>query len=279
VSGIAVVPFQSRYAADFRRLNLDWIERLFKVEAPDLKVLNDPEAAIIATGGMIFFALEGSTVVGTVAMLRGEGGRGELAKMAVVLTHQRRGIGELLGEACKAWAAEHGIHTVFLETNSKLDGAIRLYERLGFRHAPWPHPSDYARGDVYMEMKMHKSRLAGFIIDCRTDDLHGAARFWSGALGMATEILPGQEGESYVKLKVPEERLHIEVQAVDHDSRVHLDIETDDIEAEAKRLEALGARRLKEVHTWIVMEAPTGQRFCIVRPQNRGFEQDANVWK
>ena len=80
---------------------------------------------------------------------------------------------------------------------------------------------------------MHKSRLAGFIIDCRTPDLHGAARFWSQALGMATEILPGQEGDTYVKLKVPEERLHIEVQAVDHDSRVHLDIESDDIEAEA----------------------------------------------
>ena len=84
---------------------------------------------------------------------------------------------------------------------------------------------------------MHKSRLAGFIIDCRTDDLHGAARFWSEALGMATEILPGQEGDTYVKLKVPDERLHIEVQAVDHDSRVHLDIEADDVEAEVKRLE------------------------------------------
>jgi predicted enzyme related to lactoylglutathione lyase len=126
---------------------------------------------------------------------------------------------------------------------------------------------------------MHKSRLAGFIIDCRTPDLHGAARFWSQALGMATENLPGQEGDTYVKLKVPEERLHIEVQSVDHDSRVHLDIESDDIEAEAERLEMLGAKRLKNVHTWIVMEAPTGQRFCIVRPQNRGFEQDANVWK
>ena len=93
---------------------------------------------------------------------------------------------------------------------------------------------------------MHKSRLAGFIIDCRTADLHGAARFWSEALGMATEILPGQEGDAYVKLKVPDERLHIEVQAVDHDSRVHLDIEADDIEAEVKRLEKLGAKTPQE---------------------------------
>jgi hypothetical protein len=212
-------------------------------------------------------------------MLRAADGRFELAKMAVATTHQRRGVGELLGRACSDWAAGHGACTVFLETNSALDNAIRLYERLGFRHVPRPTPSDYARSDVYMEMCMHKSRLAGFIIDCKTADLDGAARFWSGALGMATEILPGQEGDSYVKLSVPDERLHIEVQSVDHDSRVHLDIEADDIDAEVKRLEALGAKRLKKVHTWVVMEAPTGQRFCVVRPQNKGFEQDANVWK
>jgi hypothetical protein len=126
---------------------------------------------------------------------------------------------------------------------------------------------------------MHKSRLAGFIIDCRTGDLHGAARFWSEALGMPTETLPGQEGDSYVKLKVSDERLHIEVQTVDHESRVHLDIEADDIEAEVKRLERLGAKRLQKIQTWVVMEAPTGQRFCVVRPQNKGFDQDANTWK
>jgi predicted enzyme related to lactoylglutathione lyase len=126
---------------------------------------------------------------------------------------------------------------------------------------------------------VHRSKLAGFIIDCRTPDVHGAARFWSEALGMATEILPGQEGDTYVKLKVPDERLHIEVQSVDHDSRVHLDIESDDIEAEVQRLEKLGAKRLKKIQTWIVMEAPTGQRFCVVRPQSKSFGQDANVWK
>jgi len=126
---------------------------------------------------------------------------------------------------------------------------------------------------------MHRSRLAGFIIDCRTTDVAGAARFWSAALGMATESLPGPEGDSYVKLVVPAERLHIEVQAVDHESRVHLDIEADDVEAEVKRLEKLGAKRVQKVQTWVVMEAPTGQRFCVVRPQNKSFGQDANVWK
>ena len=89
---------------------------------------------------------------------------------------------------------------------------------------------------------MHSSRLAGFIIDCQTDDLGGAAGFWSAALGMAVRELPGAEGEKYRRLVDPANRLHIEVQTVSHPSRVHLDIETDDIESEVRRLEALGAQ-------------------------------------
>ena len=158
MSGIAIVPFRPQYSADFRRLNLEWIERLFKVEAPDLKVLDNPGQAIIAPGGMIYFALDGEAVVGTAAMIRVAPDRCELAKMGVAAMHQRRGIGELLGQACTAWAREQGVHAVFLETNSRLGNAIRLYERLGFRHAPWPNPSDYARGDVYMELEIDPAR-------------------------------------------------------------------------------------------------------------------------
>jgi catechol 2,3-dioxygenase-like lactoylglutathione lyase family enzyme len=125
---------------------------------------------------------------------------------------------------------------------------------------------------------MHRSKLAGFIIDCNTPDLAAAARFWGGALGMEVRALAGAEGEKYVRLVDPDDRLHIEVQQVSHPSRVHLDIQTDDIEAEVRRLEALGARRVQKVHTWWVMEAPTGQRFCVVRVQSPDFEQGANAW-
>lgn len=125
---------------------------------------------------------------------------------------------------------------------------------------------------------MHRSRLVGFIIDCETADLAGAAKFWSGALGMPLRALPGAEGEKYVRLVDPEDRLHVEVQRVDHPSRVHLDIEADDVEAEVRRLEALGARRVQQAHTWWVMEAPTGQRFCVVRAQSSRFADGANTW-
>jgi GNAT superfamily N-acetyltransferase len=157
MSSIRVVPFRSEFAGDFRRLNLAWIERLFKVEPQDLRVLDDPEGSIIEPGGMIFFALDGERVVGTVALICAGDGRCELAKMAVAVTHQGRGIGEMLGQACKAWAAENAVQTLCLETNSRLANAIRLYERLGFRRAVEPNPSDYVRCDVYMELPIMKS--------------------------------------------------------------------------------------------------------------------------
>lgn len=125
---------------------------------------------------------------------------------------------------------------------------------------------------------MHRSKLCGFIIDCHGRDLPGAAAFWSGALGMPTRQLPGAEGDSYVRLMDSQHGLHIEVQQVDHPSRVHLDIEADDIEAEVRRLEALGARRVAQIQSWWVMEAPTGQRFCVVRQSSPDFDAKASHW-
>lgn len=126
---------------------------------------------------------------------------------------------------------------------------------------------------------MHKSKLCGFIIDCQTDDVNSAADFWGCALGMKVKKLSAEEGEKYVRLLDPTEHLHIEVQKVTHESRMHLDIETDNIEAEIQRLEKLGATRVKQIHVWWVMEAPTGQRFCVVKQSSKNFDQQASVWK
>lgn len=118
----------------------------------------------------------------------------------------------------------------------------------------------------------HRSRLAGFIIDCQTDDLRGAADFWSAALGLAV-IDPDEGGENkYARLAKGPGELHIEVQRVEHPSRVHLDIETDDLEAEVARLIALGAKEIARPRDgrWVVLEAPTGQRFCVVRMKDDG---------
>jgi hypothetical protein len=108
---------------------------------------------------------------------------------------------------------------------------------------------------------MHRSRLSGFIIDCETLDPGSAALFWGSALGMQARPADDQR---YIRLDASARDLIVEVQAVQHASRVHLDIETDDVEAEVQRLEGLGARRLLKVRTFWVLEAPTGQRFCVV---------------
>jgi hypothetical protein len=123
---------------------------------------------------------------------------------------------------------------------------------------------------------MHRSRLAGFIIDCKDAELGGAGRFWSGALGMHEA---GLEDGTYVRLDASARDLVIEVQRVAHESRLHLDIETDDIEAEVARLERLGAKRVAQIKRWWVMEAPTGQRFCVVRAKgDLRSAPGANEW-
>lgn len=125
---------------------------------------------------------------------------------------------------------------------------------------------------------MHRSKLAGFIIDCRTDDLDGAAAFWSSALGAPPKPAASQGGGRYVELEMRAGEVYAEVQQVEHLSRVHLDIEADDIEAEVRRLEVLGARRIADIKTWCVMEAPTGQRFCVVPVISKDFDEKARQW-
>jgi predicted enzyme related to lactoylglutathione lyase len=125
---------------------------------------------------------------------------------------------------------------------------------------------------------MHKSRLSNIIIDCQTDDIDAAARFWAAAIGRTAES-DVDPSETYRLLEGPPNEMKILVQAVQHESRVHLDIETNDVEAEASRLEKLGTTRIAKVKTWWVMQAPTGQRFCVVRPQRADFEENANVWE
>lgn len=126
---------------------------------------------------------------------------------------------------------------------------------------------------------MHKSRLGQVNIDCQTDDLDRAADFWARALGVEVKKLTDPSDGNYRGLTMPADQVKIEVQKVDHPSRVHLDIEADDVEAEVRRLEKLGARRIAPVRTWWVMEAPTGQRFCVVRVQRADFAENANVWR
>ena len=125
---------------------------------------------------------------------------------------------------------------------------------------------------------MHRSRINGILIDCKTDDIDTAARFWAEALGRPIDPKhPGSRGK-YRMLEAPPDELSVQIQRVEHENRVHIDIETDDIPAEFARLEKLGARVDKRLERWVVMQAPTGQRFCVVRVQRSGWPKNANRW-
>ena len=125
---------------------------------------------------------------------------------------------------------------------------------------------------------MHRSRINGLLIDCRTGDIDAAAQCWAGALGRPVDMKhPGSQG-NYRMLETPPDELSVQIQRVGHESRVHIDIETDNVRAEVDRLEKLGAKVDERKERWVIMRAPTGQRFCVVRVQRIGWPKNANKW-
>ena len=122
---------------------------------------------------------------------------------------------------------------------------------------------------------MHRSRLSTFVIDCQ-GGVEEAAAFWSAALGR--KVGPDTSDPAYRELHSEQTEPILLVQAVDHPGRIHLDIESDDLEAEVARLEKLGAKKLRFFKRWWLMEAPTGQIFCVVNPQRGPLEGKANEW-
>jgi len=127
---------------------------------------------------------------------------------------------------------------------------------------------------------MHHSRLCAIVIDCKGDDLAEAARFWSAALGKPLAQADQDGDGKYAELATDGDEPIILLQKVEHDSRVHLDIETDALDAEVARLEKLGAKRIAFVRgRWWVMEAPTGHRYCVVHRQRAEFGPHLNRWE
>jgi hypothetical protein len=123
---------------------------------------------------------------------------------------------------------------------------------------------------------VHRSRLTAIIIDAPPETVDATARFWSAAFG--TEP-PAGPADPYAGVGRPR-GIDVAVQRVGEDDgpRVHLDIETDDVEAEVRRLEGHGAERLSQIHGWRVMRDPGGNVFCVVPPQTDDFPAETREW-
>jgi hypothetical protein len=112
---------------------------------------------------------------------------------------------------------------------------------------------------------MSKLSVSTLVIDCKGTDLVAAKAFWSAALGRG--VKKSEAGaEKYAELEAPPGEPRLLLQQVEHESRIHLDVDVDraDVEAEVARLVGLGAREVERIKDWVVLEAPTGHRFCVV---------------
>jgi putative acetyltransferase len=147
---VHIVDWDSPLADAFGRLNREWLEKYFRVEAVDEPILDDPLTHIIGHGGAVLYAVLEGEAVGTVALKHQGGGSFELTKMAVTEAWQGRGIGRRLLCAAIARFRQFDGQLLYLESNSGLGPALALYESAGFRHEPRPEPSEYERADVYM---------------------------------------------------------------------------------------------------------------------------------
>lgn len=150
---IRIVDFEPTHQPYFERMNRNWIEQYFEMEAIDEYVLTRPMEAIINAGGAILMALVDGVPAGTVALRKVDDLTFEFTKMAVDENFRRMGIGEALSYASFKKAGELGADNVILYSNSQLQPAIRLYEKVGFRHLP-VGKVEYKRSDVKMKIDL-----------------------------------------------------------------------------------------------------------------------------
>ena len=150
-NAVRIEPFSPELREHFYRLNAEWLARYFQIEPIDHAVMSEPEKHILEPGGSILFAMVGEDVVGTCALMVDAPGVYELTKMAVTPGHQGLGIGRKLMEAAIAEFQRLGGKELFLESQTRLQPALRLYESVGFERQPAIKPgSHYQRADVYM---------------------------------------------------------------------------------------------------------------------------------
>ncbi|HMI77877.1 MAG TPA: GNAT family N-acetyltransferase, partial [Ferruginibacter sp.] len=131
-----IVDYENKYQPDFKRLNLEWLDKYNLTESHDLEILDDPQGTVIDKGGYIFLAMEEGRVIGTAGLWKKNEKEYELVKMAVDPAYRGRGISKVLLERCLDTAGKLNADKVFLFSNSQLQTALKLYEKYGFHNVP-----------------------------------------------------------------------------------------------------------------------------------------------
>ncbi|TAI49233.1 GNAT family N-acetyltransferase [Flagellimonas allohymeniacidonis] len=152
---IQIVPYSEKFKKAFKDLNEEWIREYFKMEELDHKYLDRPETYILQPGGYIGVALHQNQAVGVCALIKSNDDTYdfELSKMGVSPKIQGQGIGWLLGEHIVEEAKRRGAKTIYLDSNTVLEPAIKLYRKLGFVEVQG-YNSFYERCNIRMELKL-----------------------------------------------------------------------------------------------------------------------------
>lgn len=148
---VEIIEYKEEHHADFRKLNLEWLEKYNLVESHDLMVLDDPSGTILDRGGFIWLAKKGNEIIGSAALMKEDEHVYELAKMSVTKKWQGKGISKLLLETCLNKAKELGAVKLSLFSNHQLLTALKLYEKYGFRNIELKD-SPFETADVKMEL-------------------------------------------------------------------------------------------------------------------------------
>jgi GNAT superfamily N-acetyltransferase len=150
---IEIIDYADRFAADFKRINLEWLDKYYLTEEPDLRILNDPKRSILEGGGVIYLARNDDTIIGSAALINEHDGVYELAKMTVIPEWRGKGVSKLLIERCLDKARKFNAKKVILYSSSKLQAALSLYSKYGFKHSE-VIDSPLKTADIKMELIM-----------------------------------------------------------------------------------------------------------------------------
>jgi N-acetylglutamate synthase-like GNAT family acetyltransferase len=150
---IEVIEYEDRYAFDFKKINLEWLDKYNLTEPPDLLMLSEPQTQIIKPGGAVYLARVQGEIIGSAALINEHDGVYELAKMTVIPAWQGKGISKLLLEKCLEKARALQARKIILFSSHKLDAALRLYTRYGFVNVEVTD-SPFLTADIKMELHL-----------------------------------------------------------------------------------------------------------------------------
>ena len=151
-SSLKIISFKEAYAKAFYQLNIEWLETFFYVENFDREVLSNPNKYIIEKGGYIFFLLENTMIIGTVALMKKKEKVYELTKMAIIPEKRGNKMGQYLMEYCIDFAKNKQLKKLVLYSNTLLKNAIHIYIKKGFKEIPVEKNCPYKRSNIKMEL-------------------------------------------------------------------------------------------------------------------------------